>query len=246
MPKSTTWLERLKSPARNAVERLSRRVAKEETRHLVYSHDSARLMETLLECANYAAANMAGAAALSSLEAVRGVGLAAAPRRGLFLEFGVWSGETLNMIADHVGPDVRVHGFDSFRGLPEDWVGDYHKGRFDLEGRMPQVRPNAVLHPGWFADTLPPFAAEEPGDIAFLHVDCDLYSSTKTVFDHLGDRLAPGSVIVFDEYFNYVGWRDHEYKAFQELVHRRRLGYRYLAYNTHERNVAVQICDRTE
>ncbi len=246
MPNSANWFERLKSPARKAVERLSRRVATEEAKHLVYSHDSARLIETLLECANYASANMAGAAALSSLDAVRAVGLAAAPRRGLFLEFGVWSGETLNMIADHVGPEVRVHGFDSFRGLPEDWVGDYRKGRFDLEGRMPQVRPNAVLHAGGFADTLPPFAAEEREDIAFLHVDCDLYSSTKTVFDHLGDRLVPGSAIVFDEYFNYVGCRDHEYKAFQELVHRQGLRYRYLAYNTHERNVAVQICDPSE
>jgi hypothetical protein len=74
-------------------------------------------------------------------------------------------------------------------------------------------------------------------------VDCDLYSSTKTIFDHLGERLRPGSVIVFDEYFNYVGWREHEYRAFQECVHARSLRYRYVAYNTREYNVAVQITD---
>jgi hypothetical protein len=48
---------------------------------------------------------------------------------------------------------------------------------------------------------------------------------------------------IADEYFNYVGWRDHEFKAFQELVERRSLRYRYLAYNTHRENAAVQICE---
>jgi hypothetical protein len=103
------------------------------------------------------------------------------------------------------------------------------------------VRPNVTLHKGWFDQTLPDFVANHPGPIAFLHVDCDLYSSTKTIFQFLGDRIVPGTVILFDEYFNYPGWRDHEHRAFTELVEERGLECRWLAYNTVEWNAAVQI-----
>ncbi len=57
----------------------------------------------------------------------------------------------------------------------------------------------------------------------------------------LADGFGPGTVILFDEHFNYPGWRDHEYKAFQEFVASRSLRCRYLAYNTSEWNVAVKI-----
>jgi hypothetical protein len=103
------------------------------------------------------------------------------------------------------------------------------------------VRPNVILHKGWFDETLPDFVAENPGPVAFLHVDCDLYSSTKTIFQYVGDRIVPGTVIVFDEYFNYPGWREHEHKAFQELVQERNLKYRWLAYNSVEWNAALVI-----
>jgi hypothetical protein len=129
----------------------------------------------------------------------------------------------------------------SLEGLPENWFGDFTKGRFHTEGKLPQVRPNVTLHKGWFDQTLPDFVADHPGPIAFLHVDCDLYSSTKTIFQFLGDRLVPGTVILFDEYFNYPGWRDHEHRAFTELVEERGLKCRWLAYITVEWNAAVQI-----
>jgi len=113
-----------------------------------------------------------------------------------------------------------------------------------MQGRLPNVRANVELHPGWFDVTVPQFAADYPGTpIAFLHVDCDLYSSTKTIFKNLGDRLRAGSVIVFDEYFNYPEWREHEHRAFQELVDEYSLYYRYIAYNTRDWNAAVQIID---
>jgi hypothetical protein len=94
---------------------------------------------------------------------------------------------------------------------------------------------------GWFEDTLPAFAARRSGPIALLHVDCDLYSSTKCVLDHLGASLVPGSVIVFDEYFNYPGWERHEFRAFSEFAAERRLSYEYLAYNRLHEQVAVRV-----
>lgn len=209
-------------------------------------HDEVRRIMALADGADYAARHMQGALATPEKDTVLLEGLKLAPRDGLVMEFGVWRGSTINLIADTLGGHVTVHGFDSFEGLPEDWFGKYAKGSFHMEGGLPQVRSNVKLYKGWFDRTLPKFAAEHPDTpIAFLHVDCDLYSSTKTIFDHLGDRLEPGSVIVFDEYFNYPGWREHEFKAFQELVARRGLAYQYIAYNNREWNVAVQIIERS-
>src|SRR3990167_2338597 len=67
--------------------------------------------------------------------------------------------------------------------------------------------------------------------IAFIHIDCDLYEATKTVFDILGNNLVPGSVIVFDEYYNYPGYERHEYKAFQEFLQRTGKRAKPLAFN---------------
>jgi len=207
-------------------------------------HDQVRRLIALADGAEYAALHMREALASDDKQVVLREALNLAPPVGLVLEFGVWRGTTVNFIARTLGNRVTVHGFDSFEGLPENWQGDFRKGTFHMHGRLPQVQDNVVLHPGWFDQTLPAFVAEHRDTpIAFLHVDCDLYSSTKTIFAHLGSRLVSGSVIVFDEYFNYPGWREHEYKAFQELVASRGLRYRYIAYNTREWNVAVQIID---
>ena len=48
------------------------------------------------------------------------------------------------------------------------------------------------------------------GPIRLLHIDCDLYSSTKDVFDQVYDRLVKGTVIIFDEYWNGPHWREDE------------------------------------
>jgi hypothetical protein len=159
---------------------------------------------------------------------------------GLVLEFGVEKGASITTLAQtHRG---EVHGFDSFEGLPEDWTGTYEgKGKFSMAGRLPKVPPNAKLHVGWFDKTLPAFLAETLGDVALLHVDCDIYSSTKTIFDNLGSRIKPGTVIVFDEYFNYPAWRHHEYKAFQEFVAASNRRYSYIGFSAEKGHVAVQM-----
>lgn len=139
-------------------------------------------------------------------------GLKLAPANGLFLEFGVASGRTITHLANvNSSP---FYGFDSFEGLPEIWRSDYDKGAFAQA--VPAVPVNVTLIKGWFDKTLPEFLETHSGPVSFLHVDCDLYSSTKTIFAALRDRLAPGAIIVFDEYWNYPGWREHEYKAFEE------------------------------
>jgi predicted O-methyltransferase YrrM len=157
---------------------------------------------------------------------------------GLFLEFGVASGSSINFLAEQIG-DRLIHGFDSFEGLPESWTSKFQKGHFAQP--VPEVRENVRLHVGWFDASLPDFLKETPGHVSFLHVDCDLYSSTKTIFDLLGDRITEGSVIVFDEYFNYPTWRDHEHKAFMEFVEKRKLSFDYIGAVHSSKQVAVKI-----
>lgn len=159
---------------------------------------------------------------------------------GLYLEFGCgWQAKSINFLAKRI--PATVHGFDSFEGLPEAWFGNVGKHSFSAHGKLPTVRENVELHAGWFDQTLPHFAATHEGLVAFMHIDCDIYCSTKVVFDILGDRIVPGTVIQFDEYFNYPGWQNHEYKAFQEFLHQRQLKYEYLGYCQSGFSVAVRI-----
>jgi hypothetical protein len=145
---------------------------------------------------------------------------------GIVAEYGVFQGHSLTQIARFFDDRV-VHGFDSFVGLPESWSGtSKNAGDFDIGGTPPDLPvTNVEFHVGFFDKTVPAFAAKEKGPFAFCHMDADLYSSTKTIFDTLFDWFVPGTVIVFDEYFGYHGWENHEHKAFMEFLDRSGLSY---------------------
>lgn len=157
---------------------------------------------------------------------------------GLYLEFGVFMGGTINHIAQQV--DKTIHGFDSFEGLPEKW-GGVQAGQFSRQGKPPEVRDNVRLHIGWFDQSLPEFLQHYSDKVAFLHIDSDLYSSAKMVLWGLAERIVPGTIIVFDEYFNYPDWKEHEHKAFQEFVSTFHIDYEYINYSARGYSVAVKI-----
>lgn len=160
------------------------------------------------------------------------------PDWGMNLEFGVFNGTTISCLAT-ARPELEFHGFDSFEGLPEDWDmgGKQVKGdAFDRKGALPEVPDNVKLYKGWFDDTLPEFLKTHTDNISYLHVDCDIYSSTVTVLENCNDRIVPGTIIRFDELacwrlvFNeasprskanrvmYSTWADHEWKALNEWL----------------------------
>jgi predicted O-methyltransferase YrrM len=159
----------------------------------------------------------------------------------LVCEFGVFTGVSINHLAKMTGQ--RVFGFDSFEGLPERWWDGWKVGAFAVP-KLPRVRPNVTLIKGWFNQTLPGFLMDNPGDVGFLHVDSDLYSSAKTIFELLGPRLKPGTVIVFDEYFNYPEWEQGEHKAFTEFLSQTGYSVEYLGYARNEEQLAVILRER--
>lgn len=145
---------------------------------------------------------------------------------GLYLEFGVYKGKSINRIAQRIEPGP-VYGFDSFRGLPERWDRGrdaYEAGHFDVGGLIPNVWPNAKLIPGFFEESLPGWLEQNGAEIAFVHIDCDLYSSAKYVLTQIDPFIVPGTVILFDEICDwrdegiYQLWEEGEWQALNEWL----------------------------
>ena len=160
------------------------------------------------------------------------------PAEGLVLEFGVFQGYHIRNIA--AATTRTVYGFDSFEGLPEPWSLD-PKGHFHLHGGLPKVPANVTLVKGWFNETLPGFLAEHPDPVAFVHVDCDLYSSTETVLELLTPRIHPGTTIVLDDFMCEPGWQKEEHKAFFDWTRRHRVEFEYIGYAWDAPSCAVAV-----
>ena len=204
------------------------------TSRLVTSqHDlSAQLKNrATIDTANYVEDRMSNAIILESTNELYEYSVKKASNQGLFMEFGVWHGDSINTIAG-LKPDNVIYGFDSFEGLPDKWSGTFHhEFSLTLDGNMPKVKNNVKLIKGWFDESLPNFLESNTDSVSFLHVDSDLYSSAKTILTLLKNRIKVGTVIIFNEYFNYPNWRNHEYKAFQEFVKENNVKYDYICFS---------------
>lgn len=196
------------------------------------------LTEAQKDSAEYARANMAKALVFKDRDDLLRLAASRAPAEGSVLEFGVAGGDSIRLLAASM-PGRSIHGFDSFEGLPEDWPGRHEAKGHYAQSSLPSVPAHVRLHKGWFDATLPPYLQTASEPVALLHMDADLYSSTRQVLDLLASRLRPGSVIVFDEYFNHVGWRDNEFKAFQEFVAQYQVSYRYLGWSYQQAAVVI-------
>jgi predicted O-methyltransferase YrrM len=192
------------------------------------------------QSADYIESAMPKALGLRSREELWQLACREASAGGLFLEFGVFSGYSVNFIAKQISS--TVYGFDSFQGLREDWAGgELVRGSYDLGGRLPKVRRNVVLIKGWFQDTLPAFLREHRGGISFMHLDCDTYEATKFVLGACNAGLTDGSIIVFDDYHGARGFKEGQFKAWKEFISENNsIRYTYLAFNRRAVLVKVQ------
>lgn len=135
---------------------------------------------------------------------------------GLFMEFGVATGSTIRRLAQAV-PGI-IYGFDSFDGLPEEWTGYGGMPKGSFRCAEPQDLPdNVTIVKGLFQDTLPRFLLQHPKPASFVHVDCDLYSSTLFVLRSLSYRL-DGAIVAFDEISGPECYEKHEGAAFKEFL----------------------------
>ena len=132
-----------------------------------------------------------------------------------YLEFGVWKGTSANFFSKFVN---KLYCFDSFEGLKEDWVGTkILKGHFNLNKKIPSLNSNVEPVVGWVEDTLEDFLNNHNPKINFVHLDMDTYSPTKFTLEKIKPYLVKGAIILFDQLYNYPGWRNGEYKALTEV-----------------------------
>ena len=149
----------------------------------------------------------------------------------LWLEFGVATGNSINYISKFTNDNV--YGFDSFEGLPEYWRNGYDKGAFNMSGNLPEVNSNVKLIKGWFNETLVDFIKTHDKKISFMHLDADLYSSTKYILDTLKTYIDTDCIIIFDELVNYDGFDGNtgELKAFYEFITENKVDYEWIGMN---------------
>jgi hypothetical protein len=151
---------------------------------------------------------------------------------GDILEFGVFGGVSLALLAkvqsfDPKGMTRKIAGFDSFQGLPPSeepharwrtgdcarvhaWHPTLDKGKAvnaevtrDLFERCGLPQPELEIGP--FQETLARTVSLKYRAVAILHIDCDLYESTKVVLESVAPILQEGTVLLFDEWFSYKG-----------------------------------------
>lgn len=137
---------------------------------------------------------------------------------GDYAEFGCHTGDTFAQAyhqARRRKHPARFWGFDSFRGLPapsepEDSHPRFREGRFatSVDSFHRICRVNRVprdaydLVEGYFEETIAKFApSDAPTNLCFAFIDCDLYSSTRTVLEFLAPRLKHGMILAFDDYY---------------------------------------------
>jgi len=136
-------------------------------------------------------------------------------REVLYLEFGVFQGQATRYWSKLLrNPGSKLHGFDSFEGLPKNFVPHRQKGYFSVGGQIPQIDDVRVrFFKGWFEETLPRYKCP-PHEVLILNFDADLCSATAFVLNTLQDAVVPGTYIYFDE-FNH---QFHELRAFDEFI----------------------------
>jgi O-methyltransferase len=142
---------------------------------------------------------------------------------GSIVECGTWRGGMIAGIADVLGEQRRYYLFDSFQGLPPAkendgaaavaWQSDtagatyYQNCKASEADAREAMSRSAAQHyeivAGWFNETLSKAELSEP--IALLRMDADWYESTKSVLDGFADRMAPGGLIIVDDYYTWEG-----------------------------------------
>ncbi len=242
MGRIAIWFRLRLEDINGAMTRLVRRVLKKMIDIVWLDLEVQSRLSNLTPSLNFAREQLKDAVSFKSRPKIHRWALQQVPESdGLFLEFGVRKGDSINRLAG-MRPEVQFYGFDSFYGLPEAWGAMGKAGVMSVQGRVPHVRPNVSIVKGLFEDTLPAFLAQHPGkSVSFVNIDCDLYSSTRTVLRHLAPRMRAGTVIVFDELYNYPGWQECEYKAFMEFVAENGVAFDYIGYVMVDRQIAVRI-----
>lgn len=129
----------------------------------------------------------------------------------LWLEFGVGGGYSLNLtsIIRSKSTNDPIYGFDTFTGIPTDWIGtSFKKGHLTQNGKVPALESNTEIVRGPFEETLRSFIGEHiqahersSKRVSFVHIDSDMYSGTRFVLEALWPALREGAFVYINKAF---------------------------------------------
>ena len=139
---------------------------------------------------------------------------------GDYLEFGLWRGKTFGyayrMKHRYRRRDMKLWGFDSFQGLPDTGAHPdniWYKGQFacsrpEFESILKSRGIRSCeyeLVEGFYSESLNDATHRRLAGrkAAIVYIDCDLYDSTIEVLDFIQPYLVNGSIICFDDFYNY-------------------------------------------
>lgn len=160
-----------------------------------------------------------------------------------YLEFGVYKGASIKYFSSiNSDPDSKFIGFDTFEGLPENWIKFSHTVKsktFSTGGELPQTDDKRVSFvKGLFQDTLPKFLKEfKASNQLVINNDSDLYSATLYVLTYANDFILPGTIIIFDEFYNVM----HEFRALDDYCSSYMRSYEVIAATRDIIQVAIRM-----
>lgn len=160
-----------------------------------------------------------------------------------YLEFGVFKGQSIKHFANiNSNPNSRFIGFDTFTGLPNDWLTlsrTVKSGTFDTGGEIPKLEdPRVTFYKGLFQDTLPLFLSEyKSANQLVIHNDSDLYSATLYVLTSAHKIIVPGTIIIFDEFYSVLD----EFRALEDYCDSYMRSYEVIAATTDHARIAIKM-----
>jgi len=124
---------------------------------------------------------------------------------GSFAELGVYKGAGSRIIYEASKKTKNVFAFDTFEGLPET---DSEKDPFWKKGDLRKVNYGEIkkflredsfkLIKGYFPETAR-FVPDET-KYSFVHIDTDIYKSTKDGCEYFYPKMVQGGIMLFDDY----------------------------------------------
>jgi len=147
---------------------------------------------------------------------------------GDYLEFGVFNGGSfimaMKLAEKYRLRDMRFLAFDSFQGLPNAEGDIFQQGELNYpEDLFMQkvakcgVDTSRIVTVSGFYDKTLNEATKKRNRLkkaSIVHIDCDLYTSTKDVLGFIEDLIDVGSILIFDDW--YVPEDMGERKAYAE------------------------------
>jgi hypothetical protein len=214
----------------------------------VFSPIALLTLKATWESAEFAEGHIANARTFYNIRVMRDHLMEMILPEGLVCEFGVWKGASITGFARKLaalGQQRKLYGFDSFAGFSEEWTGSpVGIKHFDVQGRFPKVPSNVELVAGYIEETYETFLHRpdiEHQKIAFLHIDTDTYSPASMALRLSCRRFQKGTIVLFDEFYGYAGWKHHEYRALVETAEAYRFTYEFVGFS--HRAAAVRIVE---